>query len=90
VAKEGPLLNTVDGVLALSREAGAWEELAGPALGLNPFDVTGTAEVLHQALSMGPDERTERASELRALVNNRTAADWLAEQLAAARAPGSS
>jgi trehalose 6-phosphate synthase len=89
VAKEGPLLNTVDGVLALSREAGAWEELAGPALGLNPFDVTGTADVLHQALSISPDERTGRASQLRALVNSRTAADWLAEQLAGARAPGS-
>ena len=28
VAKEGPLLNERDGVLALSREAGVWEELA--------------------------------------------------------------
>ena len=28
VAKEGPLLNTADGVLVLSHEAGAWEELA--------------------------------------------------------------
>ena len=29
VAKEGPLVNTADGVLVLSREAGAWDELAG-------------------------------------------------------------
>src|SRR5580698_1655079 len=28
VAKEGPLLNATDGVLILSHEAGAWEELA--------------------------------------------------------------
>ena len=56
VAKEGPLLNRADGVLVLSREAGAWEELAlagDGALGVNPFDVSGTAETLHAALSMG-------------------------------------
>ena len=55
VAKEGPLLNTHDGALVLSREAGAWEELelgGGGALGVNPFDVTGTAEALHTALTM--------------------------------------
>ena len=28
VAKEGPLLNAADGVLVLSRQAGAWEELS--------------------------------------------------------------
>ena len=52
VAKEGPLLNTADGVLVLSHEAGAWEELelgGGGALGINPFDVSGTAETLRAA-----------------------------------------
>ena len=46
VAKEGPALNERDGVLALSREAGAYDELADVAVGLNPFDVTGTAAAL--------------------------------------------
>ena len=41
VAKEGPWSTTSDGVLALSREAGAFEELAGPSLEVNPFDVGG-------------------------------------------------
>ena len=39
VAKEGPLLNAADGVLVLSHQAGAWEELAlagGGALGSIP------------------------------------------------------
>ena len=84
VAKEGPLLNAVAGVLVLSRQAGAWEELAGPALGINPFDVTGTAEALHVALEMDMDERTRRAEQLRSLVRARTAADWMQAQLAAA------
>jgi trehalose 6-phosphate synthase len=88
VAKEGPLLNTVDGVLVLSHEAGAWEELNRAALGVNPFDITATAEALQQALTMSPAERASRAAELRSIVLSRTAADWLAEQVAAAE-PGS-
>ena len=51
----------------LSREAGAWEELAlggRGAIGINPFDVSGTAEALHAALSMGTAERAERAAAL--------------------------
>ncbi|HEV3400617.1 MAG TPA: trehalose-6-phosphate synthase, partial [Acidimicrobiales bacterium] len=43
VAKEGAVLNANNGVLALSRDAGAWEELGGVALEVNPFDVSGTA-----------------------------------------------
>ncbi len=60
VAKEGPLLNTNDGVVVLSREAGAWEELelgGDGALGVNPFDVAGTADTLHAALTMEPAAR---------------------------------
>ena len=89
VAKEGPLLNTADGVLVLSREAGAWEELelaGNGALGVNPFDVSGTAEALHAALSMPPSERARRAGALRTAVRGRTSADWWADQLAAASA----
>jgi trehalose 6-phosphate synthase len=86
VAKEGPLLNRADGVLVLSREAGAWEELAGAALGVNPFDVAGTADTLHRALSMDPAERAERAAALVSIVRGRTSADWLRDQLAAAAA----
>ena len=84
VAKEGPLLNTAAGVLVLSREAGAFEELAGPAVGINPFDVSGTAEALHRALTMDPDERHRRAEDLKSLVRSRTAADWMQDQLTAA------
>jgi trehalose 6-phosphate synthase len=85
VAKEGPLLNTADGVLVLSREAGAWEELGQAALGVNPFDVSGTADALHAALSMDAGGRARRAATLQSLVRSRTAADWLRDQLAAAR-----
>jgi trehalose 6-phosphate synthase len=87
VAKEGPLVNRVDGVLVLSTEAGASEELAAAgALGINPFDVSGTAEALHAALTMPADERARRAASLRASVRARGAADWWDDQLAAAAA----
>jgi trehalose 6-phosphate synthase len=89
VAKEGPLLNTFDGVLVLSREAGAWEELAlagAGAIGINPFDTSATAEALHTALQMDHTERSDRAAALRAVVHGRTSADWWADQLAAAGA----
>ena len=66
VASEGALVNERDAVLALSPEAGAWERLGAAALRTPPFDVAGTAAVLHQALVMPADERAERAARLRA------------------------
>ena len=84
VAKEGPTVNERDGVLALSREAGAWDEMGASALAVNPFDVAGTTDVLDVALSMGAEERTDRAAGLREAAGRRTPHDWLADQLAAA------
>jgi trehalose 6-phosphate synthase len=86
VAKEGPLVNTNDGVLVLSREAGAWDELHSSAIGVNPFDVTGTAAAFEVALTMEPDQRARRARDLRDLVLARTAADWLTDLMAASEA----
>jgi trehalose 6-phosphate synthase len=88
VAKEGPLLNERHGVLALSREAGVWEELGGVALEVNPFDVAGTADVLAAALAMDEADRTTHAAALRKLAAARTPRDWLDDQLAVARAAG--
>lgn len=84
VAKEGPLVNTVDGLVALSREAGVWDELADCALGLNPFDVAETADVLLAALTMTPEERAQRADALKAAVLSHRPQDWLDDQLNAA------
>ncbi len=84
VAKEGALVNERDGVLALSRESGAWDELGGVALDVHPFDVAATADTLHQALSMSGPQRRAHAAALLAIVDDRRPADWLADQLAAA------
>ena len=81
VAKEGPLVNRTDGVLVLSREAGAWEELHPAAVGVNPFDVSETAAALDTALSMDAAQRAARAERLRKIVLGQTAADWFGKQL---------
>jgi trehalose 6-phosphate synthase len=79
-------VNETNGVLVLSREAGAFEELRGPALEINPFDVADTAAVLAEALAMPGAERARRAAELKALVESRQADDWLRDLIDAARA----
>jgi trehalose 6-phosphate synthase len=58
VAKEGPLVNRHDGVLVLSTETGAWEELREVALGVHPCDVSATAEALAEALSLSAAEKS--------------------------------
>jgi trehalose 6-phosphate synthase len=83
VAKEGPAVNDRDGVLVLSRESGVWDELGEWALGLNPFDISGTAEALHRALTMDPNERADRARALKAAAERRRPSDWLQAQVAA-------
>jgi trehalose 6-phosphate synthase len=81
VAKEGPVVNQRDGVLVLSEGAGASEELGEGALVVSPYDVVQTAEALHRALVMSPEERAERSSKLQGAVENHTVSDWLYDQL---------
>jgi trehalose 6-phosphate synthase len=84
VAKEGPLLNERDGVLCLSPDAGAWDELGDAALRIHPYDLEQAAATLHAALRMDRDEREARSARLRALAGARSPRDWLTDQLAAA------
>ena len=57
VAKEAPLVNRRDGVLVLSREAGAFEELADWVVPVDPLDVEGQAAALERAIGMPADVR---------------------------------
>jgi trehalose 6-phosphate synthase len=77
VAKEGPACNRRDGVLCLSPEAGAYDELEPAVLEMHPYDIEQAAGALDDALSMPLDERAARAKELRALATARTPSDWL-------------
>jgi trehalose 6-phosphate synthase len=83
VAKEAPIVSDRGCALVLSREAGAAAELGEAALLVNPFDVTGTAAALHEALSMPQAERTERSARLATAGAAVPPQRWLAGQLAA-------
>jgi trehalose 6-phosphate synthase len=91
VAKEGPLLSERGCVLVLSREAGAVAELGEGALVVNPYDVSGTAQALHEALTMPDAERLRRGALLAKASAAAPPQEWFADQLsaldAAARRP---
>jgi trehalose 6-phosphate synthase len=86
VAKEAPLVNTRDGVLVLSENAGAHDELGDFALTVNPFDVAGQAEAIHRALELPAEERRERIEGIRRRVREHDLAAWLEEELHALEA----
>src|SRR3989338_844503 len=67
-----------DGVLILSRFTGASHELKS-ALIINPYDIEETAEAIHQALSMLPEEKQERMKRLRNQVQDQNIYRWAAE-----------
>jgi trehalose 6-phosphate synthase len=81
VSKEGPLINTRNGMMILSENTGAHEELGECALSVNPFDVQEQADAIHRALTATPEERAERMGRLRAIIASRTPEDWIESQL---------
>ncbi|WP_026370540.1 alpha,alpha-trehalose-phosphate synthase (UDP-forming) [Kallotenue papyrolyticum] len=81
VVKEGATVNATGGVIVLSEGAGAAEQLAEGVLMVSPSDIVGTAEALHQALTMPLTERYRRAALLKRLVAEDDIAMWLYHQL---------
>lgn len=81
VAKEGPAVNENDGVLVLSRNAGAWYELGHAALGVNPYDIHDMAEALYEGLTMEPGLKKEMAEMLKGVVSRNTPVKWVWYQL---------
>ncbi|WP_405711512.1 trehalose-6-phosphate synthase [Streptomyces xanthophaeus] len=83
VAKEIPVVSEAGCALVLSTGAGAYEELRGDALTVNPYDVSATAEALHAALSMPEAERTDRTKRLAAAATALPPSAWFRAQLSA-------
>ena len=81
VAKEGPVVNTKDGVLVLSESAGAFEQLKVGAVPVAPADIEGTARALYQALTMPAEERAERSRLLVECIEREDIGNWLHRQL---------
>ena len=81
VAKEAFLLNTRDGSLVLSENAGAHEEIGEWAVTVDPFDVSGQADALYEALTLPAGERRRRAEAIRAHVRTYDIREWIDAQL---------
>jgi trehalose 6-phosphate synthase len=64
-----------DGALILSRFAGASHELRD-ALIVNPYDLTGVAEAIRDALEMSPEERRGRMARMRLSVLDHNIYRW--------------
>ena len=85
VAREAPLCNERDGALVLSRNAGAWAELAPAAITVNPWDTRGTARALETALEMDAAQRAETMQRLRPLAAGTAPDRWLEAQVSLLR-----
>ena len=82
VAKEAPIVNERAGVVALSVNAGAYEELGDWVVPVDPFDVSGTADALEEALELRRGRAAERRRAIRAHVREHDLEQWIDAQLA--------
>ncbi len=64
-----------DGVLVLSRFAGAAQELRD-ALIVNPYDLDGMADAIHAAVSMPREERRARMAQMRRTIREHNIYRW--------------
>jgi len=81
VAKEGALVNQAEGVIVLSENAGAHEELRGSVLSINPFDVEATAAAMYTGLTMATEDRRRMNQLAREVVQTNDIARWISNQV---------
>jgi len=81
VVKEGALVNATNGVIVLSENAGAHEELHEHVLSINPFDVEATAAAMYAALTMSAEERQRRSEAASLVVRTNDIARWISRQV---------
>ena len=81
VAKEGPVVNQSNGVLVLSRTAGAFQQMGKGAIPTSPTDVLETANALYKALTLLPEERRMKAAIARQAVERSDLHMWLSRQI---------
>jgi trehalose 6-phosphate synthase len=76
VAKEFVVTrNDEDGVLVLSKFAGASRELKDAVI-INPYDIEEMADAIHLSLTMEASERTDRMKRMRIVVKEHNIYRW--------------
>jgi trehalose 6-phosphate synthase len=81
VAKEGPAVNKRNGVLVLSRTAGAFQQMGKASIPTSPTDITETAQALYKALTLSADERRAKATLARQVVERHDLNAWFKGQI---------
>jgi len=81
VVKEGALVNRSDGVIVLSENAGAHEELQSHVLSINPFDIMAAADAMHRAIVMSAEDRKRLNRGARDVVRANDIARWITRQV---------
>ncbi len=82
VAKEAPLVNTRDGVVVLSVNTGAYEELGEWTVTVDPLDVDGQSTALEDALELPAADRRARLEAIREHVRTHDLEEWIDALLA--------
>ncbi len=80
IAKEAGLVNERQGVIILSENAGAHEELGEFCISVNPFDLESQAEAIYQALMMAGDEKKQLAGMIKSAVRHNDIHKWIDAQ----------
>src|SRR5947199_3081723 len=81
VVKEGSTVNLTDGVVVLSRTAGAFQQMGKATIPTSPTDVHETAQALYKALTLPSDERRIKANMARKIVERQDLNSWLLRQI---------
>lgn len=81
VVKEGALVNRANGVIVLSENAGAHEELEPNVLSINPFDVMATADAMYRGIVMSAENRTRLNDGAREMVRANDITRWITRQI---------
>ncbi len=81
VVKEAAVVNRTDGMIVLSENAGAHEELQHHVLSINPFDIEATADAIYQGLTISAEERKKRNEAARDVVRTNDISRWITRQV---------
>ena len=81
VAKEGPVVNTKEGMIILTESVGAHDQLGGSVLSVSPTDIEGTMQAMHSAIAMSPEERNKRSTGMIEVVETEDVTYWLRLQI---------
>ncbi len=81
VVKEASYVNAREGVVVLSVNAGAFEEIGSWVVPVDPFDVEGQADALEAALALPEEERRSRLDAIRQHIRVHDLSHWIDAQL---------